>query len=363
MKKNSCDIIMPVWNEPDVTKECVESIIKHTHYPYRLVIIDNASDEPTRDYLAGLKDSKDINLELIRNEENLGFVKAVNQGIKFSDASYICIMNNDTIATDGWLDTMISAAENNKDVGLVNPTSNTFSHFPDDNESIDEYAARLKSFKDEIQELHCCRFFCTVIKREVLDKLGPLDEAYNLGYFDDTDYCKKAQMLGYRPVRAKGAYVHHKENMSFRKLKENSALFKANEDIFLKRWGRHVRVGFFLDKVKSPQRVNDIAIDVARNGHQIFIFFKIGLEWPVALDHYDIIRVDTNPFFFGLISMYKILKRKKKKQLEILITDNPIFGNFLKMTKFLHGSEVFINVDKEKLIKTLKEKSKVVGQV
>lgn len=357
MKKNSCDIIMPVWNELDVTKECVDSILKHTHYPYRLVIIDNASAEPTRDYLRALKNKNDISMELIRNEENLGFVKAVNQGIRFSDAPYICIMNNDTIATDGWLDIMISAMENNKDVGLINPTSNTFSHFPDDHESIDEYAARLKSFKNEIQELHCCRFFCTVIKREVLDKLGSLDEAYNLGYFDDTDYCKKAQKLGYRPVRAKAAYVHHKENMSFRKLKENSTLFKANEEIFLKRWGRHVRVGYFIDKIKSGRRVNDIAIDVARNGHQIFIFLKKGLEWPVELDHYDIVRVDTNPFFFGLISIYKILKRKKKKALEILITDNPVFGNFLKMIRVLHGSEVFINADRENLIKRLKEKS------
>ena len=108
MQKSSCDIIMPVWNELDTTKECIDSIVKHTHYPYRLVIIDNGSDIPTQDYLRELKSRKDINLELIRNEENLGFVKAVNQGIRFSDASYICIMNNDTIATDGWLEEMVS---------------------------------------------------------------------------------------------------------------------------------------------------------------------------------------------------------------------------------------------------------------
>ena len=359
MQKNSCDIIMPVWNELDVTRECVESIVEHTHYPYRLVIIDNASDIPARDYLRGLKSRKDINLELIRNEENLGFVKAVNQGIKLSAAPYVCIMNNDTIATDGWLDAMISAMESHPDVGLINPTSNTFSHYPEKNESIDDYASRLKLFKDQIQELHCCRFFCTVIRREVLKKLGSLDEIYHLGYFDDTDYCKRAQAAGYRTARAKGAYIHHKENTSFKKLKDNSALFKANEKIFLDRWGRHVRVGYFIDKIRSKERVNDIAIDAARAGHQVFVFFKKGLEWPVSLDHYDIVRVDMNPFFFSIISIYKILKRKKKKGLEIILTDNPVFGFILRITKALHGSDVFVNVDKDKLIDELKTRATV----
>ena len=111
MQKNSCDIIIPVWNELDATAECINSIVKHTHYPYRLVIIDNASDAPTRDYLRSLRDRKEINLELIRNERNLGFVKAVNQGIVLSDAPYLCIMNNDTVATAGWLEVMINAME------------------------------------------------------------------------------------------------------------------------------------------------------------------------------------------------------------------------------------------------------------
>lgn len=359
MPKKSCDIIIPVWNELDVTVECIDSIVRHTLYPYRLIIIDNASEAATRDYLASLKGRKEISLKLIRNEKNLGFVKAVNQGIGASDAPYICIMNNDTIATKGWLEVMISAMESHDNVGLINPTSNTFSYYPDKDESIDQYAARLASYKNGIQELYYCRAFCMVSKKEVIEGLGPIDEIYNFGYFDDTDYSKKAQAAGYRTVRAKGAYVLHKENTSFKKLQDNKALFDANEKIFLKRWGRHVRVGYFLDKVRSKEKVNDIAVDVARQGHQVIIFFKKGLEWPVGLDHYDIVRVDTNPLFFAFISLYKILKRKKKKRMEVLLTDNPIFGIFLKVTKLFHGSDVFINGDKDKIVRVIKEKSRI----
>jgi GT2 family glycosyltransferase len=359
MQNSGCDIIIPVWNELVVTTECIDSIVRHTHYPYRLVIIDNASDAPTRDYLRSLKDRKGLRVELIRNEKNLGFVKAVNQGIDFAVAPYVCIMNNDTVATDGWLDIMIGAVEDNADVGLLNPTSNTFSHYPDSGESIEDFALRLRSFKSEIQELHCCRFFCTVIKREVLEKLGGLDEAYNLGYFDDTDYCKRAQRAGYRTARAKGAYVHHKENTSFKNLEDNKALFDSNEKIFLQRWGRHVRVGYFLDKIRSTGKINDIAVDVARSGHQIFLFIKKGLPWPVKLDHYDIVKVAVNPHLFGLVSILKVLKRKKKKKLEILVTDNPLFGAFLKISKPLHGSEVFVGAGAGRLVEELKARAKV----
>jgi len=127
---SKCDIIIPVWNQLDVTRECVTSIMKHTAYPYRLIIIDNASDAPTASYLDSLKSAKDLDLMLIRNSRNLGFVKAVNQGIGASDAPYLCIMNNDTIATAGWLNELVDVIEANKEMGLINPSSNTSGQYP-----------------------------------------------------------------------------------------------------------------------------------------------------------------------------------------------------------------------------------------
>ena len=92
---------------------------------------------------------------------------------------------------------------------------------------------------------------------------------------------------------------------------------------------------------------------------EVFIFIKKSLEWPITLDHYDIVKVDVNPYLFSFVSIYKILKKKKKKGIEVLLTDSPIFGAILNMTKFLHGSDVFVNVRKEALMDRLKERSKV----
>src|SRR3989338_1707235 len=106
-----CDIVIPVWNQPTFTKECIESIVKNTDVDYRLIIIDNASGEETKSYLESLKEQRGLKLLLIRNENNLGFLKAANQGMRLSDAQYICLINNDTLVTDGWLSEMIEVAQ------------------------------------------------------------------------------------------------------------------------------------------------------------------------------------------------------------------------------------------------------------
>jgi len=74
--KTICDIIICVWNNCAITRECIDSIRKNTCYPYRLVLIDNGSEKETREYLEGLRDDQNLNIEIIRNEENIGNTKA-----------------------------------------------------------------------------------------------------------------------------------------------------------------------------------------------------------------------------------------------------------------------------------------------
>ena len=214
MQKNSCDIIIPVWDQLKTTQDCIESITRNTAYPYRLMIVDNGSGKETRDYLDSLKAGAGLNIELIRNEKNLGFVKAVNQGMKASSAPYICLMNNDTIATDGWLEEMVKIAEAGPEVGIVNPSSNTFGQDPCGG-SIEDYAAALKRFTGRTQELYAARGFCMLIKRDVIRKIGVFDEIYGMGNFEDTDYSRRAVKESYLCVRAPSSYVYHREGTSF----------------------------------------------------------------------------------------------------------------------------------------------------
>jgi GT2 family glycosyltransferase len=352
-----CDIIIPVWNQLDVTRLCIDSIIKHTDYPFRLIVVDNASEEDTASYLASLGKEKRLDMLLVRNDKNLGFVKAVNQGIAASDSAYLCIMNNDTIAAKGWLKEMVAVMEADPLLGLVNPSSNTSGQFPGE-KTIDEYAEDLSQLKGQVQELYTCRGFCMLVKREVVERVGLLDEIYHIGYFDDTDYCKRAQRLGYRTARAKASYVYHKENVSFKTLRNNSELFDSNKRIFYERWGRHVRVGYILDKVRSIEALDDIAVSTARLGHQIIFFIKESLRWPISLDHFDIRRYPIKPLLFGPVSVYKVFKRKRKKPIEIVLTDNRAIGGFLRLTRFMHGADVLVNPQKDELLALIEKRSR-----
>ncbi len=341
-----CDIVIPVWNELEATKECIDSIVKNTNYPHRFIIVDNGSQRDTAGYLAGLKIRADVNVNLIRNDENLGFAKAVNQGTLASDAQYVCIMNNDTIASSGWLEEMIGIMEAHPEIGILNPSSNTSGQKGPD------------PFCSQIQELYRARGFCMLLKRDTIEKVGLFDESYGRGYFEETDYSYRAQAAGIRIARAKSAYVYHKESLTFNRLTDREELFKRNENIFQEKWGKSLKVGYILDRIDSKERISDIAVSVARTGHQILIFLKKGLAWPVATDHFDIRRINVSRFFFKAAAIWQILKRKKKKKLEIIMTDNAAFGSFLINIKSIHGADVIISAEKAEFIRLLKDKSK-----
>lgn len=344
MKK--CDIIIPVWNQLEVTRECIDSILKNTDYPCRLVIIDNGSESETANYLKTLSTRNGADTLLVRNNKNIGFVRAVNRGMALADAAYICIMNNDTVATKGWLSELILVMEARPDIGLLNPSSNT------SNQSSAEGAS------GGIQELSVCRGFCMLIRKEVIESIGVFDEIYDLGYFEETDYSKKAVLKGFRIARARASYVHHKGSVSFKEAQGSDALFKKNENIFFERWGRPVRVGYLVETIDDRNKINEIATDIARNGHQVIIFLKNGLDWPVGLDHVDIRRSDASSLFFGIDSIYKILKRKRKKRIDLLLTENRLFGKFLNLIRPLHGADIIIRPQMEEVINLLKDRSR-----
>lgn len=233
-----CDIIIPIWNQLDATKECVESILKNTRVPYRLILIDNASDDGTRAYLDTVKVEGKAPVQLVRNAENLGFVKAVNQGLKLSSAPYVCVMNNDTIPAPGWLDNMIDFLDRHPDAGLANPQCDGHG-----NSSIEEHAERLAALKDVYMEMNQCFGFCMLIRREVIDRIGYLDEAFGVGNYDDTDYSMRAGRAGYRCVNVHSAYVYHKKHVSFKAAGNRGSLVAEGAREFFRKWPRHLRIG------------------------------------------------------------------------------------------------------------------------
>jgi glycosyltransferase involved in cell wall biosynthesis len=285
---------------------------------------------------------------VMRNGENKGFVRAVNQGMRFSDSPYVCIMNNDTITTDGWLDEMIDILRLHGDVGMVNPSSNTSCQFPG-NLSIDDYAGSLKAFKGRYQELYTGRAFAMVVRRDVIRKIGYLDESYGMGYFDDTDYCKRAQRLGYKAVRSRASYVYHMESQSFSRIKEKDAIFLENERTFAAKWGRCLRVAYIVAGPIDDETAGAVSSNInkiVRSGHQVWVFTPRHLERRFSLIDHEGIRFLSCPrILFNFVAAYKIWKRSKKKNLHVIVVNGAAGYAFFKACAKLVGGDIFMDTD------------------
>lgn len=348
-----CDIILPVWNQREVTANCIDSIIKGTKYPYRLIIIDNASDDDTRKYLESIRDTKGLDVLLIRNGENLGFVKAVNQGLRASSAPYVCVFNNDTIAAPGWLEEMAAFAERHKDIGMINPLCYCPSDIP-----IGEYARMIaRSNKDRYMEMNQCFLFCALIKREVIERIGYLDEVFGVGCFDDTDYSMRAHIAGYRCVCLHSACVHHIEGVSFEAMGDRKAIAAECEKEYFKKWPRHLRAAVIYsisEDVPDADISNMLkaVLYLARQWSWVNLFIfgdkkRIGLRLDEISKRVDMplhqnIKFNIFPERHKkLHALIRLVERsigtKRRKMYDIVITDDPGCAKFLNAFRPVHG--------------------------
>ncbi|MEW5844078.1 MAG: glycosyltransferase [Bacteroidota bacterium] len=244
-KKPKVSIITLTYNALNYTKEFIASLQKYTTGGYELIVIDNCSTDGTQSYLDGLG-KKYENIKIILNNENMGFPAAVNQGILESRGEYIVVANNDIVFTDQWLEKMIESAASDKEIGMVGPISNIVSGVQIDKDakytSLDEmheYASSI-SAKNKNEKLFFPRiaFLCTLIKKEVIEKIGGLDERFSPGNYEDDDFCLRAQLAGFKTVIAKDVFIHHFGSKSFKANGEQKyeEQLKINKNKFVEKW-------------------------------------------------------------------------------------------------------------------------------
>lgn len=222
--KIECDIIIITWNGIEYTKRCLNSIKKHTkNVDYRIIFVDNASSDGTVEYLKQIQNSI-----LISNNENRGFAKAMNQGLKKVSAEFTVWLNNDTIVTSNWLRELIDHLKENEHVGAIGPVSNGSGLIQkveglenDDDKSIEKFASSIKKeFKNYVIEYHRIAGFCIVMKSKLILEVGEIDDEFNHGGYDDDDYCMRIREKGYKILIAEDVFVYHKSGVSFTSAKD-----------------------------------------------------------------------------------------------------------------------------------------------
>ncbi|QZY56324.1 glycosyltransferase [Crassaminicella profunda] len=234
-------IILLTFNQLHYTKLCINSIRKYTDKnTYELIVIDNHSTDGTTKWL---KNQEDI--QCIFNEDNLGFPKGCNQGIKIAKGDNILLLNNDIIVTPNWLTNLNKCLYSDKDIGAVGAVTNNCSNhqtIPSTYNNIEEMITFAKknniSSKNQWEEKLRLIGFCMLIKKEVVEKIGLLDERFSPGNFEDDDYSFRIKLAGYKLMLCKDVFIHHFGSVSFNETKnEFSKILKVNKKKFKKKWG------------------------------------------------------------------------------------------------------------------------------
>ncbi len=312
-----CDIAIPVWNKKELTERCVNSILSNTDFPYRLVLIDNASQKPTAEYLKSVSCQYPDKIKLVVNKENLGNTAAGVQGMKYSDAEYVCILDNDTIVCKGWLSEMVKIAELSAQIGIVNPNSNSFGLHKSREKTLEDFSAGLLSKNTgKYIEMGAAVGFCYLVKRKLINRIGCWDERFSPGYFEDTEYSMRAKKYGYKSVIATGAYVFHDEHSSFksREQKKNfEKLFNASREKFYALYGKPQRLMFSLSRpIPDLQKLNAKLYEYADKGDFVEVVLNDGLGDVKLLEHGNVKKIRLKDGFFPLRLWLRILTKKKR---------------------------------------------------
>ena len=227
-----CDVVVPVHNALRSTKNCLRTLRQHAPPWARIVVINDASDERTTEWLRGQE-----GIVLLENEVNLGFVKTANRGLLHSDAPWVCLLNSDTLMTPGALDRMIDRCERDPSIGLCCPLSNGAVNLTvkiPPGEDVFSFADRVARtspalYPDAVTVVG----FCLLVKRAVVRSVGVFDETFGHGYGEETDLHYRSRAAGFRCVVADDTFVYHRHGASFA---DGSERTLRNLRIVMNRW-------------------------------------------------------------------------------------------------------------------------------
>lgn len=246
------DIIIATLDNLEYLKPCIESIRKATDWPHNIIVVSSGTKPET---IAWIKAQPDVIHHI--SPVRLHFSAANNVGLSIAKESYVCLLNDDTIVGKGWLNALMHEAMK-PGVGAVGPFSNCDRGWLHDEtimaggrslvpamtmEDLAEVIPQIQDYRHakQVVDRKWVAFYCTLLPREALDKVGKLDEGFLSGD-EDVDYCKRLRDAGFRIVQTLDSWVFHFGGKTRKKADEtdherHQREDQANHAYFIKKWG------------------------------------------------------------------------------------------------------------------------------
>jgi GT2 family glycosyltransferase len=331
------DIIIPVYNGLEYLDPLFKSIIKNTITPYRLLICDD--DSPDKNVYGFLKRIKENNTEidivLIKNKVNLGFIGTVNKLVGYIENSFV-LLNTDTEVPPLWLERLMYPIFNMDNVATTTPFTNagticSFPNYLEDNEILDGMTVsaldsyfQFIDFDKTYLEIPTGIGFCMGVNKNLVDEIGMFDIKFGKGYCEENDFCQRAIEKDYRNIHVTNLFVYHKHGGSF-PTDEKKKFTEANLQILRQKYptyDKQVQQLIMKDELKSLRD---------------FIYFKIKTRTV-----YSTLIFDHN--LGGGTNYYineEIEKRIKEQQLICIIKFDFIYSKKY-ICRFVNKKKLFL---------------------
>jgi len=219
-------VIIINYNNYIDTLDCLKSLQNQLYKNYEIILLDNGSNYESYVNLKKVIKPyiKTLNINLFRNNLNVYFASANNKAINISNGTYICLLNNDTLVSDNYLEELINFYDKYPNAGMISPKIKV-----NDNKDYIWYAgaiinyrnvniAKLRGFWEydrsndkylNITKTDYAAGTTLFFKREIIEKVGFLDEIFFM-YYEEVDWNLRAKKLGYHNYYLPKTIVYHK---------------------------------------------------------------------------------------------------------------------------------------------------------
>jgi GT2 family glycosyltransferase len=247
-------IIICVHNALADVTACIESLQRSSHGFLEIIVVDDASDEPTQRYIEGLAAQHVV--RNIRLDTNHGYSKAANIGLRTAQGSVMTLLNSDTIVPAHWSNKIMSAFARQPEFGILGPLSNAASYQSVPStvgttgqtainrmphgmtiDEMDQFCEQAGAGKP-IPYVPLVHGFCQSISRQCASKVGEFDEeSFPRGYGEENDFCIRATDAGFALGVLITTYVFHAKSKSYAAA-ERGQLMQAGWDALVAKHGK-----------------------------------------------------------------------------------------------------------------------------